>query len=83
MCKFGCKEADCHKKAADLKNRTTMNEAAAAVISNGVKFLLVAQEYQKQGFLDTHQLLSQPTIWIGDTAATMDMTPHAFEMVGI
>ena len=33
---FCHKEADCHKKAADLKDGKTNNEAAAAAISNGV-----------------------------------------------
>ena len=36
----------------------------------------MVQEGQKQGFPSNHKLLSQLTIWIGDTAVTMDMTPH-------
>ena len=40
------------------------------------------QEIEKQGFPDNHKLLLQPSIWIGNTAATMDMTPHAKGMVG-
>ena len=43
----------------------------------------MVQEGQKQGFPDNHKLLSQPTIWIGDMAATMDMTPHAKGMAGV
>ena len=43
----------------------------------------MAQECQKQGFLDNHKLLSQPTIWIGNMATTMDMTPHAKGIVGV
>ena len=74
---------DCHKKAADLKDGKTNNKAAAASISNGVELLLMAQEGQKQGFLDNHKLLLQLTIWIGDTAATMAITPHGKGMVGI
>ena len=62
---------------------TTKKLWCAAAISNGVEFLLMAQESQKQGFPDNHKLLLQPTIWIGDTAATMDMTPHAKGMVGV
>ena len=62
---------------ADLKEGTTNNEAAGAAISNGVEFLLMVQEGQKQGFPDNHKLLLQPIIWIGDTTATMDMIPHA------
>ena len=38
---------------------------------------------QKQGFPDNHKLLSQPAIWIGNRAATMDMTPHVKGMVRI
>ena len=67
----------------DLKDGQTNNKAAAAVISNRVEFLLIVQEGQKQGFPDYHNLLSQQTIWIGDTADTMDMTPHVKGMVGI
>ena len=43
----------------------------------------MAQECQRQGFLDNHKLLSQPTIWIGNMATTMDMTPHAKGIVGV
>ena len=68
---------------ADLKDGKTNHEAAAAPISNGVEFLLMVQEGQKQGFPDNHKLLSQPTIWVGDTATTMNMTPHAKGMVGV
>ena len=74
---------DCHKKVVDLKDGTTNNEAAAAAISNGVEFLLMAQESQKQGFPDDHKLLLQPSIWIRNTAAMMDMTPHTKGMVGM
>ena len=69
--------------AADMKQGTTKIEAAAAAISNGVEVLLRSQEHQKQSFPDTHQLLSQPMIWIRDMATTMDMTPHDLGMVGI
>ena len=81
--KFSHKEADCHKKVADLKVGKTNNEAAAAAISNQVEFLLMEQESQKQGFPDNHKLLLQPSIWIGNTAVMMDMTPHAKGMVGM
>ena len=49
--KFSHQEADCHKKEADLKDGKTNNEAAAAAISNGVEFLLMAQESQSKDFL--------------------------------
>ena len=74
---FSHKEADCCKNPADLKNGTTKNETAAAAISNGVEFLLMAWECQNQGFPETHQLLSQLMIWIGHTATTMDMSGTA------
>jgi len=32
-------------------------------------------------FPDTVKLLEDPSIWIGDTAATLHMTPHAAGMV--
>ena len=35
----------------------------------------------KQIFPDSHKLLTQPTIWIGDTAATIDMMPHDIGMI--
>ena len=34
-----------------------------------------------QIFPDSHKLLMQPSIWIGDTVATMEMTPHNIGMV--
>ena len=88
--KFGHKEADCRKKAADAKNRN--QEAAATAISEGndVEFLLCARDKvgcmaagttTKQIFPDSHKLLTQPSIWIGDTVAMMDMTPHGIGMV--
>ena len=58
---------------ADLKDGKTNNEAAVAAIYEG----------QKQGFPDDHKLLLQPSIWIGNTAATMDMSQHANSMVGM
>ena len=67
----------------DLKDGKTNNEAAAVAISNGVQFLLMTQESQKQEFPDDHKLLLQPSIWIGNTAAKMDMTPNAKGMVGM
>ena len=83
--KFGHKEADCRKKAADAKNRN--QEAAATAISEGndVEFFLCARDKvgcmaagttTNQIFPDSHKLLTQPSIWIGDTVAMMDMTPH-------
>ena len=68
---------------ASLRDGKTNNEAATAAISNGVEFLLMVQESQKQGFPDNHKLLLQPSIWIGNTAATMDMNLHAKGMVGV
>ena len=86
--KFRHKEVDCRKKAADHKKES--KEAATTVISSrNVEFLLCAKtEFgymatgtNKQIFPNSHKLLTQPTIWIGDTAATMDMLPHAIGMI--
>ena len=68
---------------ADLKEGSTNNKAGAAAITKGMEFFLMVQECQKQGFLEHHKLLSQPTIWICNMAAIMDMMPHAKGMVGI
>ena len=66
----------------DLKEWSTNKDTTAAAITNSVELLLMAQECQKQDFLDNHMMLLQPTIWIGDMAATMDMTLHAKEWLG-
>ena len=42
----------------------------------------MVQEGQKQSFPNNHKLLLQLTIWISDTAATMDLTPHVKGTVG-
>ena len=77
-----------HKKAVDHKKEN--KEAAAVAISrSNVEFLLCAKtEFgcmatgtNKQIFPDSHKLLTQPTIWIGDTAATMDVKPHDIGMI--
>ena len=67
------------------------NEAAPVAVSSGnnIEFLLfvkveygmMAMETTKQVFPDSHKLLTQPTIWIGDTAAMMDMTPYSVGMI--
>ena len=56
---------------------------------SNVEFLLCAKTElgcmatgtNKQIFPDSHRLLTQPMIWIGDTAATMDMMPHDIAMI--
>ena len=60
-----------------------MAAAAVSGISNvefwlcaKAEFGLIAQEKTKQVFPNSHKLLTQPSLWIGDTAATMDMMPH-------
>ena len=88
--KLGHKEADCRKKAADAKNGN--QETAATTISNGnhVDFLLcatdevgcvVAGTTTNQIFPNPHKLLTQSSIWISDTVATMDITPHNIGVV--
>ena len=39
------------------------------------------QGTMKQTFLDSHKLLMQPSNWIGDAAATMDMMTDGTGMV--
>ena len=88
--KFGHKEADCRKKAADIKYGN--QETAVAAISDGnrAQFLLCSKDKvgcmavgttTNQIFPNSHKLLKQPSIWIGDTVATMDITPHDIVMV--
>ena len=77
-------------QAADTKNGN--HETAGAAISDGnsVEFVLCARDEvgcmaavttTNQIFPDFYKLLMQPSIWIGDTAAMMDMTPHDIGMV--
>ena len=85
--KFGHKEADCRNRAADAKNRN--QETAATAISDGncvevQKTKLVVWQWEQQPtkfFPDSHKLLMQTYIWIGDTVAMMDMMPHDISMV--
>ena len=37
----------------------------------------------KNMFPDSYDLLQTPEIWIGDTAATTDMTPHQMGMTEV
>ena len=80
--KYGHKEANCRKKKADEKKGKSKQETGATAISDkSTEFLLYAGvEYgmmsTKNMFPDSYDLLQTPEIWIGDTAATTDMTPH-------
>ena len=80
--KYGHKEADCRKKTADEKKGNSKQETGATAISDkSTEFLLYAGvEYgmmsMKNMFPDSYDLLQTPEIWIGDMAATTDMTPH-------
>ena len=82
--KYGHKEADCRKKKADEKKGNGKQETGATAISgssNSTEFLLYAGMEcglmsTKNMFPDSYDLLQTPEIWIGDTAATTDMTPH-------
>ena len=84
--KFRHKEADCRKKVADAKNGNKETAGAAISEGNHVDFLLcagcmVVGTTTNQIFPNSHKLLMQPSIWIGDTVATMDIKPHYIEMV--
>ena len=87
--KYGHKEADCRKKKADKKKGNSKQETGAAAISDkNTEFLLYAGlEYglmsTKNMFPDSYNLLQTPEIWIGDTAATTDMTPHRMGMTEV
>ena len=86
--KFGYKEADCHKKAVDHK-KENKKAAAVAMLGSNVEFLVcVKTEFgcmvtgsTEQSFPDSHKLLTQPMIWIGDMVATMDMMPQDIGMI--
>ena len=82
--KYGHKEADCRKKKADEKKGNGKQETGATAIAGSDKsteFLLYAGMEcglmsTKNMFPDSYDLLRMPEIWIGDTAATTDITPH-------
>ena len=77
-------------KAANAKNNN--QETATMAISDGnhAEFSLCVKEEvgcmpvgtsTNQSFPDSHKLLTQPFIWIGDKVAIMDLTPHNIGMV--
>ena len=82
--KYGHKEADCCKEKADEKKGNGKQETGATAISgssNSTEFLLYAGMEcglmsTKNIFPDSYDLLQMPEIWIGDMAATTNMTPH-------
>ena len=82
--KYGHKQADCQKKIDDEKKGNSKQETCATAISGSNKsaeFLLYAGMecglmLTKNIFPDSYDLLQMPEIWIGDIAATTDMTPH-------
>ena len=89
--KYGHKEADCRKKKADEKKGNGKQETGATAISgsrNSTEFLLYAGMEcglmsTKNMFPDSYDLLQMPEIWIGNTAATTDMTPHRMGMTEV
>ena len=89
--KYGHKEADCRKKKADKKKGNGKQEMGATAIAgsdNSTEFLLYAGMEcglmsMKNMFPDSYDLLQMPEIWIGDMAATTDMTPHRMGMTEV
>ena len=87
----GHKEADCRKKKADEKKGNGKQEKGATAIAGSDKnteFLLYAGMEcglmsTKNMFPDSYDLLQMPEIWIGDMAATTDMTPHQVGMTEV
>ena len=88
--KFRHKEADCQKRTADAKNNNRETAATAVSDGNHIEFLLCTKDEvgsmtagttTNQIFPNSHKLLMQPSIFIGDTVAMMDMTPHDIGMV--
>ena len=82
--KYGHKEADCRKKRVDKKKGNDKQETGATAIAGSDKsteFLLYAGMEcglmsTKNMFPDSYDLLQMPEIWIGETVATTNMTPH-------
>ena len=89
--KYGHKEADCRKKKADKKKGNGKQEMGATAIAGSDKsteFLLYAGMEcglmsTKNMFPDSYDLLQCLEIWIGDAAATTDMTPHRVGMTEV
>jgi hypothetical protein len=48
-----------------------------------VELLLSNIDDEMQSFPDSQAILLDPNVWIGDTAATVHMTPHAEGMVNM
>ena len=89
--KYGHEEADCRKKKADKKKGNGKQETGATAIAGSDKsteFLLYAGlecglMSTKNMFPDSYDLLQMPETWIGDMAATTDMTPHRMGMTEV
>ena len=89
--KYGHKEADCQKKKADEKKGNGKQETGPTAIAGSDKsteFLLYAGMEcglmsTKNMFPDSYDLLQMPEIWIGDMAATTNMTPHRVGMTEV
>ena len=89
--KYGHKEADCRKKKANEKKGNGKQETGATDIvgsDKNTEFLWYAGMecglmLTKNMFPDSYALLQMPEIWIGDSAATTDMTPHRMGMTEV
>jgi hypothetical protein len=68
------KEANKDKRPAGFKTKTQLhnsNEEAAVYVDRNMDI----QEYLL-GTMELEEIISDPTIWIADTAAKVHMTPH-------
>ena len=79
--KLGHKEADCWEKEENKSKRPTnykvKDETSASAVDGGskVEFLLCGMT-----FPDDQAILTDPNVWIADTAATVHNTPHSLGM---
>ena len=88
--KQGHKAVDCWEKEENKDKRPKgfkpQREKAAAATDSGdtdsrVEFLLYGSP--ELSFPDVQELLDDPNVWIGDTAATVDMTPYKEGMTNL
>jgi hypothetical protein len=83
---YKCWELPQNAKNRPVNWKTKKGNETASVAHDGrtdpnVELLLCNIEDELQSFTSNEQLLRNPNIWIGDTAATMHMTPYEEGMI--
>jgi hypothetical protein len=83
---YKCWELPQNAKNRPVNWKTKKGNETASVAHDGrtdpnVELLLCNIEDELQSFTSNEQLLRNPNIWIGDTAATMHMTPYKEGMI--